>query len=129
IAVPRIFTLSNTVKYNIEGYNKAVFENKVIVKSSSLERYPGRRFSLISQVIDKSTGQIITESTPSGFSIEDFKSIEVINNFSFDSPKLWSFETPHLYVIKTIISDSSGIIDEELTEIGIRRIQVKSNTI
>src|SRR5690606_9900 len=92
IAVPRIFTLSNTVKYNIEGYNKAVFENKVIVKSSSLERYPGRRFSLISQVIDKSTGQIITESTPSDFSIEDFKSIEVINSFSFDSPKLWSFE-------------------------------------
>jgi beta-glucuronidase len=129
IAVPKISTLSNSISYNIEGYNKAVFENNVTIKSSSLDIYPEKSFTLTSQVIDKSTGQIVADAAPVSFTIEEFKSINVKSNFSFDSPKLWSFESPNLYVIKTIISDSSGIIDERLTEVGIRKVHIKNNTI
>lgn len=129
IAVPKVYTLQNSINYNIEGYNRVALENLVTIKSSSLEKYSERRFTLISQVIEKSTGQIITESSPEGFIIDEFSSISVKSTFSFDSPKLWSFESPNLYIIKSIISDSGGIIDEKITEIGIRKVQIKSNTI
>lgn len=129
VAVPKVSTQSNQIKYSIEGYNRIAIENIVEVRSGSLDNYPGRNFSLRTELIEKSTGQTVAESSPVSFSTENYKSIQVKSNFTLENPRLWSFDQPNVYIAKTIIYDSSGVIDEKLTEIGIRKVQVKGNTI
>ena len=128
IAVPKISTLSNNFSYSIEG-NRVNIENIVDVKSGSLENYPGRNFTVKTQLINKATGEVSAESSPVSFVTENYKSITVKNSFTLDNPLLWSFEQPNIYTAKTIIYDSSGIIDEKTEDIGFRKVQIKGNTI
>ena len=129
VAVPKVSTQSNHIRYSIEGYNRVAIENIAEVRSASLDNYPGKTFSLRTELIDKSTGQIAAESSPVSFTAENYKSFPVKSNFTLENPRLWSFEQPNVYIAKTVIYDSSGVIDEKITEIGIRKIQVKGNTI
>ncbi|MCB0721803.1 MAG: hypothetical protein KDC42_05825 [Ignavibacteriae bacterium] len=129
IAVPKVSTFSNHIRYSLEGSNRVLIENNIEVKSSSLDNLSGREFSIETELIDKSTGQVAAESSPVTFSIENYKSLNLKNNFTLENPRMWSFEEPNLYIAKTIISDSSGVVDEKIEEIGIRKILIKGNTI
>ncbi len=129
IAVPKVCVLSSDLSYNLSGYNNVTFDNKVNIRSSSLDGFNRNQFGIKTQVIDKSTGETVFESPVTPFTVENFQSTIVDHSFNFPNPKLWSFEKPNLYVFKTQIIDSSGVIDELQSEIGIRRVQVKGQTV
>ena len=129
IAVPKVSVLSSDLSYTLSGYNNVTFENKVNVKSSSLDGFNSSNFGIKTEVIDKETGAVVFESPITSFSVENFHSTIVDHTFNFPNPRLWSFEKPNLYIFKTQIIDSSGVVDESITEIGIRRVQVKGQTI
>lgn len=129
IAVPKVSTQSNNIRYSIEGYNRISIENSAEIRSGSLDNFPGKSFTLRTELIDKSTGQPAAESSPVSFTTENYKSITVKSNLTLENPRLWSFDQPNIYIVKTIIYDSSGVIDEKIEEIGIRKVQIKGNTI
>lgn len=47
----------------------------------------------------------------------------VRNEFALPTPKLWSIETPNLYQLNTSIIADSGILDQQLTTVGLRTIR------
>lgn len=128
IAVPKVSVLSSDLRYRLSGYNNVTFENKVNVKSSSLDGF-NSNFGIKTEVIDKETGATVYESPVTSFTVDNFQSITVDHTFNFPNPRLWSFEQPNLYIFKTQVIDSSGVVDESVTEIGIRRVQIKGQTI
>jgi hypothetical protein len=72
----------------------------------------------------------IAESSPVKFSIEDFQSVNVVNEFLTKNIILWSPDNPELYYLKTIIQNSANkIIDEYASEIGFINIKIKQESI
>lgn len=49
--------------------------------------------------------------------------IEIVNQLNVDQPKLWSPQSPSLYLLKTKIVVNGTEVDAEETTIGIRRIE------
>ena len=127
MAVPKIFVYDCRIICDLQGAS-ARLQNIVTVKSSSLDNlYPGRDFMMYSKVINKNTGEEVVQSSPVSVSLENFKYGEFTNEFQIGSPELWSPEAPNLYIIQTIIEDSNGIIDQKITEFGIRDVKFKKD--
>jgi beta-galactosidase len=49
---------------------------------------------------------------------------ELIQEIQMSNPKLWSPQSPCLYRVHSELMDQGGVVDEEQTRIGIRRIQI-----
>ena len=127
LAVPKIFVFDCWITCDIQEAS-ARFQNTVNVKSSFLDNmYPGRDFRMYTKVINKKTGEEIVESSPVGVTLENFKYGEFTNEFVLSNPELWSPDAPNLYIIQTIIADSTGVIDQKTTEFGIRDIRFKKD--
>jgi beta-galactosidase len=56
------------------------------------------------------------------FSSQPGKNIELNQRVEIKSPELWSIETPNMYKLHSIIYDGKKIIDEVITNVGIRKI-------
>lgn len=72
----------------------------------------------------------VAESTPVKFSIEEFQTTTITNEFSTRNLNLWSPDNPEIYIIKTIIQNSANkIIDEKVEEIGFANVKFRPESI
>lgn len=93
---------------------------KVTMKTS-LRNYANQtNFSLETQIYDDKGTKI--KEVVRNFKIGNRTSTEYQQEFTIDVPKLWSVNSPYLYLAKTIIKINSKVVDEYQTQFGVRKI-------
>lgn len=86
----------------------------------------GRGGVLRVQVLDRAGQEVAAAETP--FSLVAGQRLEIEQRIRVTSPHLWSVETPHLYTLRSTLSDSAQgkdapALDVTTTAFGIRTIQ------
>lgn len=61
--------------------------------------------------------------TEGDFSVGAGNTFEITQQLEVASPELWSIESPSMYKLHSMIYDGNEMIDEVITDIGIRRIE------
>jgi beta-galactosidase len=98
---------------------RAIVNVKVNLSNEKTENQQG---NLIIILKDENGTEVAREQ--SVFELQGNSEIELVQNIQVNSPKLWNLESPHLYQLKTIITDlKNRQIDELTTNIGIREIK------
>ncbi|MGA3244749.1 MAG: glycoside hydrolase family 2 TIM barrel-domain containing protein [Bacteroidota bacterium] len=87
--------------------------------------------SFVVEVVDKSTGAVVGQSLPQPVSVPPNHDYEVKATVSVKSPRLWSPETPDLYVVrgKLILQQAKQVklIDEFDCVTGFRRFGIEKD--
>ncbi len=76
-------------------------------------------------ILDK-TGNCISTANGEG-SIKKRDSSTIFYSTIVKNPLLWDCENPNLYTVKTLLKMNDEIIDENLTRIGFRTIEISAN--
>ena len=64
-------------------------------------------------------------ATITGYSgVESGKTITVTQEIPVNMPSLWSIDDPNLYIAKVSVQKNNQIVDEEVTQFGIREIKI-----
>jgi len=111
-------------KIDTEGI---VGQSTVNANLSLYNRYPEPKdFNVSVEVIDLQNGaSVINQSQAFSFSAN--KTREVKFNLTLYSPKLWSTETPNLYLLRATISVNGSPLDEYESTFGVREVEVRSD--
>lgn len=75
------------------------------------------------QILDG--GKVVASVTTKGDAIAAGETGKVTSKLNLPSPTLWSLEKPHLYQMKTIVKLDGKVVDEKLTNFGVRTIEWK----
>ncbi|MBW7887978.1 MAG: hypothetical protein H3C35_06410 [Bacteroidetes bacterium] len=133
VATPRVWIDNAVIK--IEGIDPktvtlgihTVVSAKKLSSDSSLI---GKSFVISAEAIELSTGSTANKILYSSVSPEDNRDIEQSFSISITNPKLWSPDSPELYLIKISISHQEGktysLVDQFSVTTGLRTI-VKNN--
>lgn len=128
IAVPKCYVFSSHIISTTEGNTRAKVTNRVNIRSFDIGGT--QRYSYKTIVKSAITGEIVKETEPAGFNIENFRSEFFETELVIDNPNVWSPQTPFLYIITTAILDSSGnVTDEYNLEYGFRDIKFRKDFI
>ena len=73
------------------------------------------------QIIDPVSGKIVAKSSKSVKTEANKKTVSALS-FSIASPRRWSLEHPHLYTLKTIVTQNGKVIDQNEQQTGIRSL-------
>lgn len=84
-----------------------------------------RHISVLNTITDLD-GKIISRQASFPKTIKVWRDDCLINTIRLKNPRLWSPESPRLYILQTTILADKKEIDRETTRIGIRRFQISS---
>jgi hypothetical protein len=132
VAVPRLFVSGNHISYKIDNLLSLNLKNIIDIKSSNLGKYTDstgmKEFFLQIKISRKNGTSEAVSSSPLKFTIGENNSVKEEIAMTVNNPVIWTPETPELYIIKTIITDSkNNIIDEQNTETGFTNLTLKNN--
>ncbi len=91
---------------------------------TTVENAIGKRITLITSIIEKSTGKT-ADTLVSTYDVRH--SLPLEQNFTLKNPALWSPESPTLYTARTIVEADGVAVDTVATTFGIRSIQIVPN--
>lgn len=80
-----------------------------------------KNFTLINELYD-AKNQLINQSE-SSIQLKGNEAQELLQNITVNNPELWSPKTPYLYTVKTKIKVDNEIVDEVVTNLGIRNFR------
>lgn len=80
-----------------------------------------RKFKVVSRLFDDEK-KLIAESSTEEMNLEPSADNHFIQTIEVQSPKLWHPNSPHLYQLHSLILEGEAVVDEILTQIGIRHI-------
>jgi len=102
-------------------------QSTVNANLSIYNRYPEHKeFNVSMEIIDLQNGMsVINQSQEFSFSANETR--EVKFNLTLYSPKLWSTETPNLYLLRVTMSTGETPLDEYESTFGVREIEVLSD--
>ncbi len=104
---------------------KAIVEVKTHIANAGKENADG--VSMVSSLHEwdskKGIGKKIASVSSSPLSVKSGKTAETIQQIEVASPKLWSPDSPALYMLVSELKKNGKTIDTEKTRIGIRRIE------
>lgn len=132
IAVPKVYVLENLVDYKFENDNSIRLINSIEINSEnfSVLKEDSKELTIKTKLYKLNGNDAIAESSPIKISIEDFQTTNISNEFTVKNIELWSPDSPALYLIKTVIQNSTGkTLDEKSDEIGFTNIKVRSENI
>ncbi len=111
-------------KIDTEGI---IGQSTVNANLSIYNRYPEHKeFNVSMEIIDLQNGMsVINQSQEFSFSANETR--EVKFNLTLHSPKLWSTETPNLYLLRATISVGGSPLDEYESTFGVRKVEVRSD--
>jgi len=111
-------------KIDTEGI---IGQSTVNANLSIYNRYPEPKdFNVSVEVIDLQNGaRVVNKSRGLSFSANETR--EVKFNLTLYSPKLWSTETPNLYLLRATISMGGLPLDEYESTFGVREVEVRSD--
>jgi len=121
IVVPKVFVSSLNLTSEIDIDFNADIKNVVTITSGDIGKISksGEGFRLRSEIVDTS-GQVKASSSDIRFSIGNNSTVTLTHNLTVSGPVLWSTSDPHLYRIRTVVTQGEMEIDEVETEFGIR---------
>jgi beta-galactosidase len=86
---------------------------------------PRRAFLVRARLLD-GEGRVAAEASSDPVSLDSGEDREVLQDLRVRSPSLWSPRRPDLYVLYTEVVEDGIVVDEEITRIGIRRIEISA---
>ncbi|MFC1782484.1 glycoside hydrolase family 2 TIM barrel-domain containing protein [Planctomycetota bacterium] len=78
-------------------------------------------FSLQSDII--TTEGLVAGSMTTSYTVDADREQTLVQQITIDHPRLWSIETPAMYVVQNRVIADSGVIDQTSTPFGIRSIR------
>jgi len=111
-------------------YSKNISKNiyELNVESVIFNQTPQvQKFQLLIKVFDPSGEMVASVESPEN-SILPESSDTIKHTLKIYNPKLWSPDSPNLYVVKSFIIRDDNIIDLIMTKTGIRKIEFDSKT-
>jgi beta-galactosidase len=112
VTTPEVSEKSATVKIKVTVDNSSGADATVAVKNEIFE------LSSASQ-----RGQLIASITSDGLKVSSNLSATGESQIVLKSPKLWSIENPHRYVVVTTVIQNEKILDTYETPFGIRKAE------
>ncbi|MDD4970886.1 MAG: glycoside hydrolase family 2 TIM barrel-domain containing protein [Paludibacter sp.] len=76
---------------------------------------------ILNEIVEPKTGKVITSATKD-MKIHAQLKAEFQQILTIPSPKIWSIETPNLYILRTKVMRDKKIIDQNAQEIGLRTL-------
>ncbi len=131
LATPKVWIDDAKVRYFF-GTNFSVLNGEIetYVFSGEISKiFSDRNFDIKVQIFEKEGEVFVTESAPLRFFIDDSRSVRVNIPFTIYNPKLWSPETPSLYVLKLIVMNLGKVIDEFIVVTGFREFKIVDSDI
>lgn len=98
-------------------------EAQLKIVTTVVNNWQRERNITISQRVIDSFGKSIAKSNDEKRDIAAGESIDVIQNFSLNAPRLWSIENPELYTMETTIKSGGKVLDICTTSFGVRSIE------
>ena len=77
----------------------------------------------ISQIVKNAQGKEVAKSGSEKVTVATGQKIDVKQNFSLNSPKLWSISEPVLYQMETTVKSGSKVVDVYTTPFGVRTVE------
>lgn len=96
---------------------------RVVVAAEIKAPDNGRGYTVETKIID-ADGKIVAEKSKSADGLQYNDSV-VSNSIIVNNPKLWTPDTPNLYMAVTSLKRNGETVDTEETQFGIRTIEVK----
>ncbi len=131
LVVPKVWVDDARVRYSFAS-NFSILNGEVEVYISSGEVskfFENPNFDVKLQIFEKVNETFVTETAPLRFFIDDFKSLRVKIPFTIYSPKLWSPESPSLYILKLVVTNLGKIVDEFIVVTGFRELKISDGNI
>ena len=79
------------------------------------------------QNIQEMNGKPVASGELNGLTLESGEKKEYLTILRVDQPRLWSLESPDLYQLVTIIQQDDSVVDQYLTNFGIRSVRFDPN--
>jgi beta-galactosidase len=116
VTTPRIESRSATVKVRVSVDDDSQTDGVVTVKNEIFELGA-----------DGAKGRAVATSGPEELKIAAHQSATSESQATVKSPKLWSRESPHRYVVVTSLEQDGKLVDRCETPFGIRTIEFTAN--
>jgi hypothetical protein len=131
LALPKIYVFDNRITYKIDPDNTIKITNIIDINSENLSalKTESKDFFVKTSIVKKANGETVSESNGTKINISDYQTQNITNDITLKNPALWSPDSPDLYLVKTIIYNSSRIIDDKITETGFHSIKIRPDNI
>jgi hypothetical protein len=131
LVTPKVWVEDASVRYSF-GANFSILNGEIeayIFSGEISKILDDRNFDIKVQIFEKEGEVFVTESVPLKIFIDDSRSVKVKIPFTVYNPKLWSPETPSLYILKLIIMNSGKVVDEFIIVTGFRDFKIADSDI
>ncbi len=126
LATPKVWIDDVKVRYFF-GANFSVLNGEIeayVFSGETSKIFSNRNFDIKVQIFEKEGEVFVTESAPLKFYIDDSRSVRLNIPFTIYNPKLWSPETPSLYILKPIVMNLGKVVDEFIVVTGFREFKI-----
>lgn len=131
LATPKVWIDDAKVNYSF-GTNYALLNGEVegYIASDEISKiFADKTFDLKLQIIEKDKEVFITETQPVKVLLDNSRSLKFKIPFTIFNPKLWSPDSPSLYILKIIVMNSGKIVDEYVIVTGFRDLKISNGDI
>jgi beta-galactosidase len=131
LATPKVWIDDAKVKYTF-GSNYAVLNGEIELYVSSVEIskiFRDKNFELKLQIFERENNTFVAETTPVKFFLDDSRSQKINLPFTVYNPRLWSPESPSLYILKLILTNLGNVVDEFIILTGFRDVKISNGDI
>ena len=136
LATPRLFISSIDVTSHLTNERKTAklsVRGEITDHRAGIQHEPGHSIGFQVSVYDKLNSELVGRSGISQFVPQAKKSISVSSEVVIASPKLWSPETPDLYVVSCqivrLVDKETVLLDEYTVDCGIRDLRWQNGTL
>lgn len=125
--------LNKTDKLHV-AYNGSFVKTEVKDNSALLtletevenDFYTPKSFTITQNVLD-ATGNKVATLTEKDISVDAYSMKNLSQTIAFSNPKLWSIEERNMYKLETLIERDGQVVDDYITNFGIRTIRFDAN--
>jgi len=110
------------------NYQTAVTDGKAVVTVNTSVRNTKAKSTNVTvaqQIINKENKVVATKTGSLKLDAQGLATVS--QQLDVVNPLLWSIETPHLYQLKTVVSEKGKVMDETVTNVGIRTLKFDPN--
>ncbi|MBI5404546.1 MAG: hypothetical protein HY959_14250 [Ignavibacteriae bacterium] len=126
LAVPKVYIFESFHNWKFENDNTVRITSSVEINSNNIAdiKAESKEFFVRTKLYKRNGTDEVGESTPVKLNIEDYQSANLSAEFVIRNINPWSPDNPELYLLKTVIFNSSNkIIDEQSTELGFANLK------
>lgn len=122
-SLPQIHIKDLVVKTYVNKNSTSTISVSTLVEKSKL----GKSFDKlnVSYRLSDTDGKLIKEISRSGNFLNNNDTVSIVGNLEIDNPKLWTAETPYLYGLSIILTETNKVLQKQILKIGIRQVSIE----